>query len=262
MKQKTIQEIRELLQKNSRPLAQSVLDSIKMDTRKGVQKLWAQWNKQRQQEHQLQDQYIKMFKYERECYSDGFIKVAGVDEVGRGPLAGPVVACAVILDRNKPILGLNDSKVLSSTKRQLLYDRIVDEAIAVGVGTISSNEIDQINIYEASKHAMVLAVNNLPLQPDYLLIDAMTLPIHVEQKKLIKGDAVSNSIAAASIVAKVIRDKMMIELGEKYPQYSFATNAGYGTREHLNAIRIHGVTPVHRRSFAPVSEHIRQSETV
>ncbi|WLD95134.1 ribonuclease HII [Alkalihalobacillus sp. AL-G] len=262
MKTKTIQEIRTLLQDENSEPEESVLKCIQNDSRKGVQKLWEQWCKRKVQEQMLQDQYIRMSKYEDHCEVNGFSRVAGIDEVGRGPLAGPVVASAVILDRNEQIIGLNDSKALSVSKRESLYEEIIEKAVSIGVGMVTAEEIDRINIYEASKKAMLLAIDDLALHPDYLLIDAMKLPIGIEQESIIKGDAASNSIAAASIVAKVTRDRIMSDYSRKYPHYSFAANSGYATRDHLAAIQIHGTTPIHRKSFAPVSEQIKQSEKV
>lgn len=262
MKSRTISEIRILLESKDNELEPTILAELQKDTRKGVQKLLIQWDKQKRQEQMLAEQYIRMSTYEQRYKEAGYHLIAGVDEVGRGPLAGPVVASAVILDPNETILGLNDSKALTAAKRQQLHDEIVKKALAVGVGVVESEEIDRINIYEASKRAMILAIEDLPVQPDCLLIDAMKLPVEIQQESIIKGDAASNSIAAASIIAKVTRDRIMEEYAELYPHYSFATNAGYGTKEHLEAIRQHGITPIHRKSFAPVSDHIKQSEKV
>lgn len=176
--------------------------------------------------------------------------IAGVDEVGRGPLAGPVVAACVILDKNKQILYLNDSKKLSEKKREGLYTEICDSAVAYGIGIVSPARIDEINILNATYEAMRAAISNLKLKPDILLNDAVHIPeVDIKQVSIIKGDAKSVSIAAASIVAKVSRDRLMVDYDSLYPEYKFAKNKGYGTKEHISAIKEHGLCPIHRRSF-------------
>ena len=176
--------------------------------------------------------------------------IAGVDEVGRGPLAGPVVAACVILDKNKQILYLNDSKKLSEKKREALYKEICESAVAYGIGIVSPARIDEINILNATYEAMRAAISNLKLKPDILLNDAVHIPkVDIKQVSIIKGDAKSVSIAAASIVAKVSRDRLMVEYDSLYPEYKFAKNKGYGTKEHIAAIKEHGLCPIHRRSF-------------
>ena len=176
--------------------------------------------------------------------------IAGVDEVGRGPLAGPVVAACVILDKNKQILYLNDSKKLSEKKRESLYKEICESAVAYGIGVVSPARIDEINILNATYEAMRAAISNLKLKPDILLNDAVHIPkVDIKQVSIIKGDAKSVSIAAASIVAKVSRDRLMVEYDSLYPEYKFAKNKGYGTKEHIAAIKEHGLCPIHRRSF-------------
>lgn len=190
----------------------------------------------------------EMFSFEREYADRQFI--CGIDEVGRGPLAGPVVACAVILPKDCDILYLNDSKKVTERRRNLLYDEINEKAVSVGIGVVSWERIDEINILQATYEAMRQAINNLSVKPDILLNDAVTIPkVDIEQVPIIKGDAKSASIAAASIVAKVTRDRMMVEYGEKYPEYNFASNKGYGTKEHTDAIRKIGPCEIHRRSF-------------
>lgn len=174
--------------------------------------------------------------------------------MGRGPLAGPVVTAAVIIDENFNLIEVNDSKKLSPEKRLKLYPKILAEAVSVAVGVKDAQVIDQINIYEADRLAMAEAVNNLDRRPDALLVDAMQVPVDINQIKLIKGDAKSNSIAAASIVAKVYRDKLMDDYAQLYPEYGFERNAGYGTKEHLAAIKKYGPSPIHRKTFAPVSD--------
>ena len=189
---------------------------------------------------------MKKYEYENEQY--GF--VCGIDEVGRGPLAGPVVACAVILPANSQILYLNDSKKLSEKKREELYDVIMKEAVAVGIGMRDAGRIDEINILQATYEAMRDAIANLKVKPDVLLNDAVTIPgVEIKQVPIIKGDAKSVSIAAASIVAKVTRDRMMVEYDKEYPCYEFASSKGYGTQKHIEFLKANGPTPLHRRSF-------------
>ena len=189
-----------------------------------------------------------MFFYEREYGS--FSHICGIDEVGRGPFAGPVVAAAVILPKDCDILYLNDSKKVSAKKREALYDEIYEKAVAVGSGMVSEKVIDEINILNATYEAMRMAVSKLSVVPDLLLNDAVTIPgIDIEQVPIIKGDAKSASIAAASIVAKVTRDRMMEEYDQIYPQYQFAKNKGYGTKAHIEAIKESGICDLHRRTF-------------
>ena len=190
----------------------------------------------------------EMFSFEREY--GNFSRICGIDEVGRGPFAGPVVAAAVILPKDCDILYLNDSKKVSPKKRETLYDEIYEKALAVGIGMASEKVIDEINILNATYEAMRTAVSNLSAAPDLLLNDAVTIPgIETAQVPIIKGDAQSASIAAASIVAKVTRDRMMEEYDLIYPQYQFSKNKGYGTKAHIEAITEHGICPLHRRSF-------------
>ena len=190
----------------------------------------------------------RMSEYERLYRDCGLI--CGIDEVGRGPLAGPVYACAVILDSNKRLLYLNDSKKLSPKKREELYELIMENALAVGLGHVDNTRIDEINILQATYEAMRMAIQNLSLKPDILLNDAVTIPgVDIKQVPVIKGDAKSVSIAAASIVAKVERDRVMVEYDREYPQYGFAANKGYGSAGHIEALRRFGPCPLHRKSF-------------
>jgi ribonuclease HII len=196
--------------------------------------------------------------FEGMYYGRGYQRIAGVDEVGRGPLAGPVVAAAVILPKEGIGQELFDSKQISSKKRESLYESIFSKAIGVGIGVIGHEEIDLLNILQATLKAMVLAVKNLPIPPDFILIDGLQgleLPIH--QKPIRKGDQLSNSIAAASIVAKVTRDRMMLDCHQVYPQYNFAKHKGYGTKEHLKAIEKFGACEIHRKTFRGVKEYIK-----
>lgn len=192
----------------------------------------------------------KMLEFEKKYYELGAEYICGIDEVGRGPLAGPVVTCAVILPKNEKILYLNDSKQLSKKKREELYDIIIDKAVAYGIGIVSEERIDEINILQATYEAMRMAINNLSVKPDILLNDAVKIPgVDIKQIPIIKGDALSASIAAASIVAKVTRDRMMASYGEIYPEYDFGSNMGYGSAKHIAAIKEIGPCPIHRKSF-------------
>ena len=191
-----------------------------------------------------------MLTHERFLWARGIKYVVGVDEAGRGPLAGPVVAAAVVFQKDVFINGMNDSKKLTERRRESLYDIIHKEAISIGTGIISEKEIDEINILQASLKAMQLAVKHLSIIPDHLLIDGNQLPdIAFRQTCIVRGDQLCFSIAAASVIAKVTRDRMMIEFDEDYPEYGFARHKGYGTRKHLEAIRRYGLCGIHRRSF-------------
>lgn len=196
-----------------------------------------------------------MKDYENELYKKGIELIAGVDEVGRGPLVGPVVCACVILPKDYFNEQINDSKKISEKKREKLYDTIMQEAISVGIGISSEKIIDEVNILEATKLAMQEAIKNSKIKPEHILIDAVKLDIDIPSTSIIKGDAKSQSIAAASIIAKVTRDRMMDELDEKYPQYLFKKNKGYGTKAHIEAIRQYGIIPEHRKTFAPCSEY-------
>ena len=200
------------------------------------------------------NQRICSSRFERAARKCGWQRIAGLDEAGRGALFGPVFAAAVILNPRRRIVGLDDSKKLTAERREILAERIREHALAWYVAQVDARSIDAWNIYQASRRAMCEAVTRLSVQPDYLLIDALRLDLLIEQKPLIKGDAKSVSIAAASILAKVERDQLMRSFDEQYPQYGLASNKGYGTPDHLAALREHGPTPLHRYSFAPVRE--------
>lgn len=249
----SITEVKKLLQTIVDPDDER-LKEFRLDARKGVIAAVRSWDKKAEKQQLAQEKLQEMLAYEKRAWAHGKKFIAGVDEVGRGPLAGPVVSAAVILPEDFNIVGINDSKQLSLAKRNELFDIIQEKALAVGVGIKDAAVIDQVNIYEASKLAMLEAIEQMPIQPDHLLVDAMTLPLPVSQESIIKGDAKSVSIAAASIIAKVTRDRMMEEYDVMYPGYGFPNNAGYGTKEHLTALEDLGVTPIHRRSFAPVRE--------
>ena len=225
-----------------------IIQLYKEDSRASVQKEIEKANKKIEALKKEKERIDALWKYERE-YAQ-YTYIAGIDEVGRGPLAGPVVTCAVILPKDCDILYINDSKQLSEEKREVLYDEIMEKAVAVGIGVVSHERIDEINILQATYEAMRQAVGKLPLQPDLLLNDAVTIPgLPMKQVPIIKGDAKSISIAAASIIAKVTRDRMMVELDRFYPEYGFAGNKGYGSAVHIEALKTIGPCKIHRRSF-------------
>ncbi len=201
---------------------------------------------------------MNLYQYENELYDKGIKYIGGVDEVGRGPLIGPVVASCVVLPKDFVLEGLTDSKKLSEKKRNLFYDYIINNCVAYGIGIVSPEEIDEINIYEASRKAMLIAINEVrkQLNLEYILIDAMPINIDIPTNSIIKGDAKSVSIAAASVVAKVTRDKMMYELDKKYPMYSFASHKGYPTKKHIEAIHKYGLIDGYRKTYSPVKEVI------
>ena len=247
----TIKEIKEQLA-NIQRLDDPLLTELEQDSRSGVIQAIEKRKREIQKRLDEDERLEGMLAYEKECYARGMELIAGVDEVGRGPLAGPVVAAAVILPKGCKIPGLNDSKKIPKSKHKEIYEAVLQNAIAIGIGIKDNHVIDQVNIYEATKLAMMEAIGQLEPQPQHLLIDAMKLDLPIPQTSIIKGDANSLSIAAASIVAKVTRDQMMEEFDRKYPGYDFAQNAGYGTAKHLAGLDQLGVTPIHRRSFEPV----------
>lgn len=198
---------------------------------------------------------VDLYKYERELYDKGCKYIGGVDEVGRGPLIGSVVAACVVLPSDFVLEGLTDSKKLSEKKRDEFYKVICDKAISIGIGIVDEKVIDEVNIYEATKIAMKKAIFDTDIKPSHVLIDAMPLDIDIPTTSIIKGDAKSISIAAASVIAKVTRDRMMYELDKIYPMYGLASNKGYGTKKHIEAIKKYGITKYHRLSFKPVSEY-------
>lgn len=224
------------------------IENYRADGRTGVQKLVEQAEKRLQKLEAEKKRIYELQAYERQYAQAAYI--CGIDEVGRGPLAGPVVAGAVILPKNCEILYINDSKKLSAAKREELYDVIMEQAVAVGIGQASPQRIDEINILQATYEAMREAINNLRVTPDILLNDAVTIPqVDIPQVPIIKGDAKSISIGAASIIAKVTRDRMMVDYDRQYPGYSFAENKGYGSAAHIDALKRLGATPIHRQSF-------------
>ncbi len=252
MKKETIAQIKAQL------LTVTAMDDERLrlwqdDERKGVQTSLKTCLQRLEKQQKEQKRLLTMMMYEQREKENGAQMIAGVDEAGRGPLAGPVVAAACILPEGFLPEGINDSKKLKESVREELYQLIIKHA-HTGIGIVSACEIDQINIYEAAKKAMLLAIKNLPEAPDHLLVDAMTLPGDIEQTAIIKGDSKSASIAAASIVAKVTRDRIMKQYAKQYPGYGFEKNMGYGTKEHLEGLHSFGPTPQHRKTFAPVKQ--------
>ncbi len=243
-----IGEIKQKLEETDISLLPAFVEQYKTDARAGVQKLVRTAGKRYQK---LQDEIARteaLKKYEKEY--DNYTYICGIDEVGRGPLAGPVVAGAVILPKDCDILYINDSKQLSAAKREELYDVIMEKAVATGIGMIGPERIDEINILQATYEAMRQAIGKLDPKPDLLLNDAVTIPmVDIRQVPIIKGDAKSISIGAASIIAKVTRDRMMETYEEIYPGYGFAKNKGYGSQGHIQALKTLGPTPIHRASF-------------
>lgn len=226
------------------------IEKFKDDERKGVRKIIEQYERKYndflKEEKRLDDISV----YEKKCYEKGINLICGIDEVGRGPLAGPVVAAAVILPKDCRIRGINDSKKLSAKKREDLCAEIKEKALDIGIGSVSNIVIDEINILQATFEAMRIAVSNLKYVPERILVDALTIPeINIEQEGIVKGDSKSISIAAASIVAKVTRDEMMKKYNEIYKGYFFDKNKGYGSEEHIRAIEKIGYSPIHRKSF-------------
>ena len=247
----TIKEIQQRLELVT-DLADPFLAEVENDLRSGVQKAFEKRKRAIQAELDEDLRLEQMLRYEKELYQAGYQAIAGIDEVGRGPLAGPVVAAAVILPPGCKIKGLNDSKKIPKKKHDEIYQAVMNKALTVGIGLMDNEIIDQVNIYEATKLAMKEALSKLSLKPDYLLIDAMKLDVEIPQESIIKGDANSLSIAAASIVAKVTRDRLMADYEKEFPGYAFAQNAGYGTKRHLEGIEHCGVSPIHRKTFEPV----------
>ena len=245
---KKIQEIRAEFEESREESWPSLCEKYKDDGRKGVAALVTRCQRKMEALEAERQRMYGMFAYEREYEHLGYI--CGIDEAGRGPLAGPVVAGAVILQKNCGILYLNDSKKLSAARREELYRQIVEEAVAVGVGYASPQRIDEINILQATYEAMREAIQKLKIKPQILLNDAVTIPgVRCPQVPIIKGDAKSASIAAASIVAKVTRDRVMVEYDRLMPEYGFASHKGYGAAAHIEALKKYGPSPIHRKSF-------------
>lgn len=251
----TIKAIAEQLKNTSEP--NEWTEELMNDQRNGVQKLLTSWLKRLEVEKRIRVSHEEKINFDASFKQSNSDLVAGIDEAGRGPLAGPVVTAAVIFkEYPNDLLGINDSKQLSRQKRQAYAEIIKQTAVAYTVHIQSAEQIDALNIYEATKSSMSLAVEQLELQPDVLLVDAMTLPSSIPQHSIIKGDAKSLAIAAASILAKTTRDEIMDEWDEVYPSFHFRKNAGYGTAVHLDALKKYGPTPIHRKSFEPIKSMI------
>lgn len=249
----SIKDIKEIL-KSVDDINSELLQKYKDDSRVGVQKLITQRVKRIEKINHEIEEFHQRLKYEHEFWNEGINVIAGVDEVGRGPLAGPVVTCAVVLPHDFDVYEVNDSKQLSEKKRYELADQIKAKSIDYSYGIADNKLIDDINIYEATRVAMKEAVLGLKELPQEIIVDAMQIDVDIQQLKLIKGDAKSASVSAASILAKTYRDDLMKQYDQQYPEYDFANNAGYGTKKHLDALHKYGATPIHRRSFKPVSD--------
>lgn len=255
MNKLTVNEIKQRLKGLSND-QDAFVQSLSNDSRKGVQNALRAFRRRLKRQQEAQAGFQQRFKYEKRFWAAGLNYVAGVDEVGRGPLAGPVVTAAVILDDSFDLVPVTDSKQLSRQERESLYLKIVDAAVEVSIGVNDRETIDRMNILEADRDAMVKAVQGLHHHPQQLIVDAVKLPINIPQLTMYKADAKSISVAAASIVAKEYRDHLMRDYDRLYPQYGFKDNAGYGTAQHLQALAKYGVTPIHRRSFSPVKKFL------
>ena len=251
----TIGNIKKKLETATGNEREELIKIYSCDERQGVQKLIEKYQKEQTklQAEIARIEGMKEFEYKYSQYS----YICGIDEVGRGPLVGPVVTACVILPENYTLDGLTDSKKLSIKKREMYFDIIMKDALSISIGIKDEKVIDDINIYEATKLAMLEAINNSKIKPEHVLIDAMKLEdLTIPSTSIIKGDLKSITIAAASVIAKVTRDRMLIELDKKYPEYGFAKNAGYGTKQHIEAIEKYGIIDEHRKTFKPVSEHL------
>ena len=245
----SIKDIKQLFEQAEKEQWNALFSQYKTDERAGVQKLITQYENKLIKYKKEQERLYRMLEFERK-YGDEFSCICGIDEAGRGPFAGPVVAGAVILPKGLTIEGLNDSKQVSAKKREELYDEIKEKAVSVGIGMSSPARIDEINILQATYEAMQHAVEDLDVVPDLLLNDAVTIPeMPYRQVPIVKGDAKSVSIAAASVIAKVTRDRLMMQYDKILPEYGFAQNKGYGSQSHIEALKRVGASPIHRRSF-------------
>ncbi|WP_408954570.1 ribonuclease HII [Natroniella sp. ANB-PHB2] len=245
----TIKEIKDKV-KALEEISDELIKGLAADSRKGVQKLAQKLVRQKERKRQAIAKFKRMSRHENRLSQQGYNLIAGIDEAGRGPLAGPVVAAAVILPVDTLILGVDDSKKLSEKKREELFAIIQEQALGIGVGIVDSQTIDRINILQATYQAMLEAVANLEQEPNYLLIDAEHLPgTDLAQAAITEGDSNSVSIAAASIIAKVTRDRLLVGYDQQFPEYNLAQHKGYGTQEHIQALEQYGPTPIHRTSF-------------
>lgn len=253
MNSKSIAQLKKMFAANQ--IDQKMINELKKDQRKGVQQIVNMYDKKREKDKQAEQLFNKMTHFESYYYKKGYSYIAGVDEAGRGPLAGPVVAASVILPKGFKLIGLTDSKKLSAKDRMTFFNIIKKQAINYSISVVSNEIIDQVNILEATKKAMKNAIYKLQPKPDQVLIDA----VHLEQipypsESIVKGDQKSISIAAASVLAKVTRDRIMVDIHKEYPMYQFSSNMGYGTKEHMKMIEKYGISPYHRTSFAPIKE--------
>lgn|SRR5690625_1081901 len=257
MKSRTIEQIKTLFQ--TKNLNESMIEELRTDKRKGVQNLLAIYDKQVQRKKELENEFWKKFTYDNQFRLQANDYIAGVDEAGRGPLAGPVVAAAVILPTDFTYFELNDSKQLTEAQREKMFHILTQQAISYSISTLSAEDIDQLNIYKATKQAMRNALRTLNQNPTRALIDAMKLDgFTFPTMSITKGDTKSLAIAAASILAKVTRDRLMIKLDKQYPMYDFKNNKGYGTQNHLLALEKYGPTVHHRKSFSPVQDVLQK----
>lgn len=253
----TIQEIKQLFS-GDLEISEEIAIATQRDSRAGVRRIYEQYCHQQKKLAQELKRLAKLHIYEENLYDEGYRLIAGIDEAGRGPLAGPVVAASVILPHGLKIIGINDSKKISAKVRDELAEEIKSKALMWSVGIVDVDFIDKFNILQAALKAMYDAVKGLPEQPDYLLIDAVKIPnLDIPQKPIIGGDGLSASIAAASIIAKTTRDKMMEEYHQLYPQYGFDKHKGYGTKEHVNLIEKYGPCPIHRTTFNLVKQYVK-----
>ena len=249
MKKPTIKNLKEKADTMEVEEAFQWLTTLSEEYGESVKKLSDKYYRQMEAIKKEENRLQAMSTMEYEAYSEGFQLVGGIDEAGRGPLAGPVVAACAILPPGLLLHKLNDSKKLSAEQRDRLFDQICEHALAYGVGIVENDVIDHINIYQATKKAMEQAIDNMRIRPDYLIIDAVRLPVEIPQKAVPKADQNSVSVAAASILAKVTRDRIMVEMDKVYPEYGFAKHKGYGTEDHIKSIKENGLCPIHRRSF-------------
>lgn len=260
IKKMSLRKLQDLIQEKGPEIYFQVIQVLGNDPRGGAQKLVRQCQAQLDEWKREKERIGRMFSYERQVWAMGYRLAAGLDEVGRGPLAGPVVAAAVILPGELFLPGLEETRRLSGKRRQELYEEIRSKALSIGIGMVHPDGIDEANVMMATYKAMVKAVNALTVSPDYLLIDSLHLPgVSQPQAPIAGGDGQSCSIAAASVVAKVTRDEYMLEMDKLYPQYGFASHKGYGTLEHREALEKYGPCPIHRRSYGTVREIISLS---
>lgn len=255
IKKMSLKELQVLINERGPEVYAEVIAVLGTDPRGGAQKLVRFCQARLQEYKRERDRISRMFSYERQVWAMGYSLVAGLDEVGRGPLAGPVVAAAVILPNELVLPGIEEVRRLTGKKRQDLYAQVKESALGIGVGMVHPDGIDEANVMMATYKAMVKAVQNLPVAPDYLLIDSLHLPgVTQPQAPIAAGDSQSCSIAAASLVAKVTRDDYMVEMDKLYPQYGFASHKGYGTLEHREALERYGPCPIHRKTYGSVRE--------